>query len=71
MGIIRKIKLRKGTTEKQLIEFSNWLEDKGKFLASGQNDDGSYYIVCRFDDELDYKAFLNFILLNCGFKNRK
>ena len=61
MKIIRKMKLKKGTTEKQLTELSNWLEEKGKFLANGQDEDGKYYIICRFDDEIDYKAFLVFL----------
>lgn len=55
--IIKKLCLKPGTTEEMVTKISNTLERQGLFLANGKNDDGSYYIVARFDDDMHLLAF--------------
>ncbi len=57
--MIKIIRLKKDTPEKTITQFSNFLEKRGKFLASQYDkDSGSPEIVCDFDNEMDYQAML-------------
>jgi len=57
LHVIKKLSLKSGTTESTVTKISNMFEKQGNFLANGQNEDGSYYIVLRFDDEMHWLAF--------------
>ncbi len=55
--IIKKIMLKEGTSKQVLEALSNYMESKGKFIANGQDEGGNLYIVCRFENKMDYLAF--------------
>lgn len=55
--LVKQIVMKKGTSEKTITDFSNYLEQKGKFLAS-EYQNGQWVIIVHFDDEMDYLAFL-------------
>ena len=55
--LVKQIVMKKGTSEMIITKFSNYLEQIGKFLASEQQN-GQWVIIARFDDEMDYLAFI-------------
>jgi len=53
--MIKKIKLKENTTDKEYTKLCNELEKLGKFVSCGSCDDK--WIIADFEDPIDFLAF--------------
>ena len=59
--LIKKIMLKEGRSVNSVTTISNMFESWGKFLENGRDENGRYYIVALFDDDMDFLAFQVYI----------